>query len=1075
MTEKEPAAKATAPLISLRRSFRLHSRWIVLLEMGLWEVIGIFGLYEQAHLLAGSSTGWAYLAGGVLLVPSILTFIELRSWAGHTGGSYRLIRAVERNNLTFFAGWIYVLGWASISALLALTFASYGTRLLEAISPLSVQPIWLIAALLIFFVVSNALRLRPWWRISAWAAGLTVALLIALASALLVRTAAQPARILRSTASSNPSFFGAVAVLIAAMWAFELMAGAGERRWRTPRLALFLLIGGPLLGGLIALGARWAAPGAGTLEAVAQSVFPGSGPILILALGTLVTGIAWQVLGLLTLRRFQIIGLDGWLPDAMLASYGRFKSPLLLIVVQVALTIGALLLGTALTRAGGSAITRPLNLAALAALAYLLIQIGVSLAGIILGDKPRAAERDFRLPLYPAIPATALGINALLILALPPTVLLVGAAWLALGALVYWRIGQERMRASRLGVTVFQDVAAPAGLRSAYPVLVPVANPDTAMNLVNFAAAIARAHDGHVTVLQVVPVPEQQPLDTSRYKARARQSLLERVLAQRDRYDVPIEGITRLARHVPQGILDTIGEESPQVLVMGWNARQATEDRQGLGHILDEVLQNAPCNIVIVRGEWQDSMSSILVPAAGGPHAPVAAQFALDVTEQTGGEVALLNVKTDDETTLEERLELVNSLREELSAPERVEPCVIEAETPLEGILKALEEHDAVFLGASEHDFLDRQLFGQIPIQVAHNTDKMLALVHGHTPLTEMVARKALSSLSDVLPSLTPDEQLETYYRMRRAAHPSVNFFVLIAASAVIATLGLLLNSVAVIIGAMLVAPLMSPFISMAMGIVTGDVQTMRSAGTSIFQGTLLSIFIAIISTLISPLAEATPEILARTQPNLLDLLIALVSGVAGAYAIARKEVEAALPGVAIAAALMPPLCTIGIGVALGNPGMAGGALLLYLTNLVAIVFASAIVLLLLGMRPPQRADRQRWLRQGLAISLISLAVVSIPLGFFLFRAAQRSQVESQTQAIFREHVQAWEVDGELANLAIDMGWREVAVSGTLYVDTRVTPEQIDELDRALERALDRDVDVRLFVIEGEVLQTNPP
>jgi uncharacterized hydrophobic protein (TIGR00271 family) len=263
----------------------------------------------------------------------------------------------------------------------------------------------------------------------------------------------------------------------------------------------------------------------------------------------------------------------------------------------------------------------------------------------------------------------------------------------------------------------------------------------------------------------------------------------------------------------------------------------------------------------------------------------------------------------------------------------------------------------------------------------------------------------------------------------------------------------------------MLVAPLMSPIVATGIGIVFGDVLTLRNALTSTLQGVVAAIFIALLSTVISPLATATPEVLARTQPSLLDLMVALVSGMAGAYAIARKEVGEALPGVAIAAALMPPVCTIGIGIALGSVTITLGALLLFATNLVAIIFASVLVFLLLGIRPPRHPDRQRRLRQGLLISVVSLLIISIPLAVVLQRAVERERVASQAQDLVQQTVSSW--NAQLAQFSVDVGWRDVTITGTLYSGKNVTASDIQTLDQQLETALARNVHVKLFVVQG--------
>jgi uncharacterized hydrophobic protein (TIGR00271 family) len=1077
MSQNDGGQQPAAPLISVRRSFQLRTPTFLILGIGLWLIVGVLALFGQVREMAGANAVWAYLAVSLLMLPTIFSYVELRSWIGHSGGSYRLLRAMERNQLTFLAGWTYLLGWAALSALIAQGFVTYASRLLTTVSTVEAKPGWLIAALLGLFVIINVLGFRSPWRFAVWVAGLVVAGIAALAVRLVVHGFEAPVGALtRSSGGGGEGFFATVLILIASLWVVEFTTEIGSRRPRNTWTTFALLVGGPLIGGLLAVATWWGAPTAQTIEALVDVVLPGTGSIIVLAAGTIALAVAWQVLGLLMLRRLQVVGLDGWLPTWLLRPYTRLETPVALILFQVALTPAALGVANLLSRIPGAESRPFVILAALAALAFLVIEIEVDIEAILLANHPRAADRSFRLPLYPAIPATGAAINILLIVAAPWPVIALTIAWAALGALVFWQIGLERMRTSRLGVTVFQDTEHQADVKSHYPVLVPVANPDTALALVSFGAAVARAHDGHVSVVQVIQIPEHLPLDSGRVEARERQELLEQVLKDAQTLGVPVEGITRLSRSVRQGILDTIAEESAELVVMGWNARDVGQGQRGLGHIIDAVLENAACSVVVVRGDTGGVPSRALVPMSGGPHAPVAATLALDLTAPVGGEVTLLNVvrDADDPDAVNRGLQLVKQAREELRAPARVHPRVVTSDSVLDGILEVLEDHDVVLIGASEQDFLDEHLFGQLPIQIAEKSDRMLVLVRGAAGLTEYVARRAWTSLSNLLPTLNPEEQIDAYHRMRRAAQPNVNFFVLTAASAIIATLGLLLNSPAVIIGAMLVAPLMSPFIAVAMGIVTGDVRIIRNALTAIIQGTLAAIFLAIASTLISPLAEATSEVLSRTQPNLLDLMIALVSGVAGAYAIARKEVSAALPGVAIAAALVPPLGSVGIGVALGDVSIALGALLLYTTNLVAIVFGAAIVFLMLGIRPPRRPERQRWLRQGLIISILSLILVSIPLGIVLYRAVDQGSIESRAQDIIEQYVADWG-SVELVDSNIDVGWRQVKIVGTLYAFEDTSKVDITALDAALESALHRPVEVRLFTIEGFILDSSAP
>ena len=149
---------------------------------------------------------------------------------------------------------------------------------------------------------------------------------------------------------------------------------------------------------------------------------------------------------------------------------------------------------------------------------------------------------------------------------------------------------------------------------------------------------------------------------------------------------------------------------------------------------------------------------------------------------------------------------------------------------------------------------------------------------------------------------------------LRQSSRPTFDFFLLVVLSSIIATLGLLVDSPAVIIGAMLVAPLMSPIIGLGLASLTGDRRLLQDAFVAILRGALLSILISAIITLINLslpfviLSELNQEIVSRTHPSPIDLGVALAGGAAAAFALAMPNISAALPGVAIATALMPPL-----------------------------------------------------------------------------------------------------------------------------------------------------------------------
>ena len=378
--------------------------------------------------------------------------------------------------------------------------------------------------------------------------------------------------------------------------------------------------------------------------------------------------------------------------------------------------------------------------------------------------------------------------------------------------------------------------------------------------------------------------------------------------------------------------------------------------------------------------------------------------------------------------------------------------------------MEAATRSDLLLLGASEEGVLDQITFGGLPEDVARASPRPTILVKRYRGLSQFWLRQVWRTLYALFPNLDRPEQLEVYRAVRRGARPDVDFFVLIILSSVIATLGLLQNSAAVIIGAMLVAPLMTPILAISLGIVLGDVRLLRLALESALKGITLAIAVAVGMVLLAPHSQLTSEVIARTHPTLLDLIVALASGAAGAYAIGRKEVAAALPGVAIAAALVPPLCVVGTGIAQGRSEVAGGALLLFITNLVAISMAGAAVFLLLGFRPtPDERERQRRFRQGLVVSLVLLLVISVPLGLFLVKTVRDGQRQQAVSEVLRQEAPI--IGATLANSTMRREEEGFHIVATFYAPQPPDRNTVKRIQNELSRAIGAPVRLEIIVV----------
>lgn len=313
-----------------------------------------------------------------------------------------------------------------------------------------------------------------------------------------------------------------------------------------------------------------------------------------------------------------------------------------------------------------------------------------------------------------------------------------------------------------------------------------------------------------------------------------------------------------------------------------------------------------------------------------------------------------------------------------------------------------------------------------------------------------------------IVKPVTLERRAEVQVQMRDSCTPDFDFFLLVVLSAVIATLGLLTNSAAVIIGAMLVAPLMSPIIGIGLASLTGDARLFRDSGVALFRGAILAILMAVLLAWgnrylpFVTLQELPVEVLSRTRPSPIDLTIALAGGMAAAFALAMPSISAALPGVAIATALMPPLCTVGIGIAMGRWDVAGGALLLFLTNAVTIAFAAMLVFFALGFAPKREAGRR--VPRALAISAIFTLTLLVPLTLLSASFFRDAAENRQINAVVNEEVTKY--DAELTNLQVVPEGETLHMTATLRVSKQLRYEDVIELQENVALRLQRPVSI---------------
>lgn len=301
-----------------------------------------------------------------------------------------------------------------------------------------------------------------------------------------------------------------------------------------------------------------------------------------------------------------------------------------------------------------------------------------------------------------------------------------------------------------------------------------------------------------------------------------------------------------------------------------------------------------------------------------------------------------------------------------------------------------------------------------------------------------------------------------------RSAESSSNYYLLLFLSGTIATLGLLANSSATVIGAMIVAPLMGPIEGISFAIVMANRRLLKRACLSLVLGSLLTVLTAAIISDAAGITSLTAEISARTKPTLIDLGVALAAGATGALAKSRRGISDALPGVAIAVALVPPLSVIGIGIAFASPTVFWGSLLLFLTNLVGIIFSGGLVFL------SQRYGSIARAKRGMTIAITTLLCLGLPLSLSFQDLALQKQASVTANRIIRSNAAL--ADSSIQSISVQREDGRLNV----YLDVEAVPEtinkeQVDSVRNSLSESLKQPVSLHVDVIPIERLSSDEP
>lgn len=464
------------------------------------------------------------------------------------------------------------------------------------------------------------------------------------------------------------------------------------------------------------------------------------------------------------------------------------------------------------------------------------------------------------------------------------------------------------------------------------------------------------------------------------------------------------------------------------------------------------------CDSITLRFPKEGGLggNKILVPTVGGTNSIKALQFSEEfVSDSKEAALDLLFVESDVSELSEDvgmkRLERILA-ESGLSSSDGVITPVVSLSNDISAAIHSKASsgnYDLILLGASDSGLLNRTFFGTLPDRLLKEDGNVAVGVFRAASNTKERIKVGLKKIfSKRLPRLDRESRVTIYEGIEVNSRWSFDFIALICFSTALAALGLMLNSSAVVIGAMLVAPLMTPILGAALSLIQGNRVLMLDCAKSLIYGYFSALTLGVLLGVFGNLYGVTDQMQSRSEPGVPDLLIALISGMAAAYCYSRPRLVSALAGVAISAALVPPIATAGIAVAMNEQKIAIGATLLFTTNVVFIIIGAGSVFLLLGIRAKSNQRSLNIWVTRLSLALVIVAAIHVvPLS-----SALMSKVSSKISNAEKSYVN---LESQIRELIINDTGNDLLIkiqtsnysnnSKLILIDVKKSDYQLDD------------------------------
>ena len=1014
--------------------------------------VGIFVTGAEFLRLSGSDAPLVFCVSALLFLPLILSCVQRSSGGLSNPSFYGAARASGSTRRLFFTAWLTLGGYLALGALLAYGAATRANLGLERIFGFDIGIEFVTALVIASAFAKEILTKRESWKsrtVIFWCCAIFFLLLAIWGLARFRTNAGIP--------KTEPlqHWLITVSMLASTLWSIDIVLNY-RGQFRRPNRTLFwslmaIFLGGNLLGVLI------------TLEVLQNPSLMMKNWMAVLTWNETRLELLFLLAGLLICgsglfrvmtRITRILGammMDGSIPSLKaLRADEEKRAYFYSAFFSLVLAAGAILLSVRyLLLISGFAV---------------LLSLVFYLQPLLKKDVSRIAT--FSLPFHPLIPATAILISIFLMWILPIENLLVAGLWLLAGAVLYWTTARKKMlpRLQQEQVLTAEEVRPP---KAEYRVLVSLSDEQINGSLIRIGSSLATAKNGQLLVLRILETSESLPAGHQHKQGESEWTQMRNELQKIPLPGQPAFPIVRMAPDPISGIKATASEFAVDFLLVQWPKKTVERLRKNQ---LQNLLQLSAKPLAILKGDVREKPGTVFVACGSSDHALLALQVGEAIATVHQSPLEALKIVTRLESDVVAKDEILKLL-ERAGITSTAEIILREEGNVQKGIVEHSQESDLLVMGASVDPLSGRPLPDGPSMDVALHRKKATLIVKSKEESSRFLLRRGLAQLTNRISALTPKERSELLGQLKVGLQARADFYLMVALAAAIAITGLIMNDGSIVLGAMLVSPLMGPIVGIACGIALGNLDLIRRSSASTFKGMGVVLGMGVAMTFLLPSVEPTDQILSRTHPGIFDLLAALAAGAAGAYSLGRKTVAGALPGVAMSLSLEPPLATAGYGLSTSQFWIAGGAFLLFLTNLAAIVLSGVGVYLLLGMRPP-RKEGMYVVGKAIGSVILVTLVLAIPLGLGTYGAFRKGHLKFQVETLFRD--EAMRERFELLDLKISEHEDGFLIHPTVLASEEITPEKIERFRKAVESKVRSPIQIDAIILQTRRIESPP-